>query len=541
MATTKIANIIVSLLADAGIKRIYGLIGDSLNPIGDAVRVDTRIDWIGVRHEENAALAASGEAFLTNDLCVCAGTAGPGSVHLINGLYEANQSNTPVLAIVTDLISSEEGLGSFQATTPMRLYEDCSVFCERLSSVSQMPRLFQAAMQAAQSYKGVAVIIISKDISEAELSDSSPYFRQLFHTSDAIIPKEDDVKKMADIINQYKNITLYCGRGCQNATEEVLDLAGAINAPVVSTLRSKDFISLNNPYYVGMNGPLSRWESKYALDNCDLLIMLGIDYHGTRYITTKPTIIQVDLAGKHLGRRNRLDFGLVGDMKITLQALKQFIKPNTSSSHLEASRKAYLENEEKKHKDLREMKKANSLRPELLTNAISKVADYNAAFVVDVGLNDIWAARYLEAEPNRIIMGSFKHGTLGATIGIGMGAYFADPKRQIVTLTGDGGLTMLLGELLTLVQYKIPLKIVVYNNREFGFIKLEAQMEKIPPFSTKLQNPDFAKLAEVIGIKSFHVDSPQNLEKVLNEAFKEEGPVLIDAITDSEALGYFEL
>lgn len=537
MAKQKVSQVIVSLLAKAGVKRIYGLIGDSLNPIGDAVRVDPNIEWIGIRHEESGALAASAEAFLTNKLCVCAGTAGPGSVHLINGLYEANRNHVPVLAIVTDFISSEIGLGYFQATTPMRLYQDCSIFCERLSDTSQMPRLLQEAMQSALSYKGVAVLIVPKDISEKEIESDNPYIRPIIQESSAISPNYDDIQKMADYINQFKNITLYCGMGCHDAAEEVIDIADTLQAPTVCTLRSKDFMAVNNPFNVGMNGLLSRFESKYALENCDLLIMLGVDFHGVKFIPTKPHVIQVDIAGKHLGRRNRMDMGIIGDIKLVLQALKPLLKPNDNPEHLKKSIEYFEEDEKKKKSDLEKMKSVPKLRPELLTDTVSRFADYNAVFLVDVGLNDIWAARYLNPEPNRIIMGSFKHGTMAAALPEGFGAHYAEPDRQIIILAGDGGLTMLLGELLTVVQYKIPLKIIVYNNGELGFINHEAEMEKIPPFATTLKNPDFAAMAEVMGIHGIRIDSPDNLDSIIKQALAEKGPFLIDAVTDSLAIG----
>lgn len=537
MAKQKVSQLIVSLLANAGIKRIYGLIGDSLNPIGDAVRVDPNIEWIGVRHEESAAFAAGAEAFLSNELCVCAGTAGPGSIHLINGLYEANRTRVPLLAIVTDFVSSEAGLGYFQATTPMRLYQDCSIFCERLSDVTQMPRLLQEAMQTAVSYRGVAVIIVPRDVSEKEIETENPYICPIVTGSSAIAPNPDDIQKMADYINQFKNITLYCGMGCHDAVEEVLDIAGTLQAPTVNTLRSKDFMAVNNPFNVGMNGLLSRFESKYALDNCDLLIMLGVDYHGVKFIPTKPHIIQVDIAGKHLGRRNRMDLGVIGDMKLVLQALKPLLNPNDNPEHLQKSLEYYQEDEKKKNEALEEMKTAPKLRPELLTDTISRFADYNTIFLVDVGLNDMWAARYLNPEPNRIIMGSFKHGTMAAAIPEAFGAHYADPDRQIIVLAGDGGLTMLLGELLTIIQYNIPIKIIVYNNGEYGFINHEAELDKIPPFATTLKNPNFATLAEVMGIRSIRIETPENLDNVIKQALEEDGAFLIDAVTDPLAIG----
>lgn len=323
MSAQRVADKIISTLADSGVKRIYGLIGDSLNPIGDAVAKNEKIDWISVRHEETGALAAASEALLSGELCVCAGTAGPGSVHLINGLYEANHNNVPVLALVSDFVSSEDGMDYFQATEPMRLYEDCSIFCERLSTAHQMPRLLQEAMQTAVSQKGVAVLIIPKDVSVAEMDDT-PYDRVVRPTKETVVPDAGEVQKMADIINQYKNITLYCGIGCQDALTEVLYFAGIVKAPIVSTLRSKDFLEPQNPFYVGMNGMLSSGESRYALDNCELLILLGTDFPFRNFLPTCPATIQVDINAKHLGRRSRLTMALLAILRVRLECLFRF-------------------------------------------------------------------------------------------------------------------------------------------------------------------------------------------------------------------------
>lgn len=537
MLSQNVAEKIISILSDAGVKHIYGLIGDSLNPLGNAVLKNNKIKWIGVRHEETGALAAASEAFLTNNLCVCAGTAGPGSVHLINGLYEANRNQVPVLALVTDFDSSEVGFDYFQATNPIRLYQDCSLFCERLSSVQQMPRLLQEAMQVAISNKGVAVLIVPKDISSAEI-ESSPYERIVAKTQETIIPDVSEVKQMAQIINKFKNITLYCGIGCKKSLPEVLSLAEVLKAPIIGTLRSKDFLEANNPYYIGINGLLPSGESKYALDNCDLLILLGTDFPYSQLIPTKPTIIQVDIAAKHLGRRSRLDFGLVGDIKATIDKLIPLLTHNDNSNHLEKSLQSSRNITDKRRDDAENMSKNKTLRPEYLTSVLNNVASENAVISIDVGLNDLWAVRYLENKAHRDFIGSFKHGTMAAAIPEAIGAYYANPERQIIAMAGDGGLSMLMGELLTIVQHKIPLKIIVYNNRELGFIKLESKFEKIPPFAIDLENPNFAKLAEVIGIKSIRIDNPQNLENIIKEALAYPEAYLIDAVTDNEAIGF---
>ena len=536
MSKQNVADMLVSTLEKSGVKRIYGLIGDSLNPIGEAVRINGKIDWIPVRNEETAALAAGAESFLTGGLNVCAGTAGPGSVHLINGLYEANRNNVPLLAIVTTTPSSQQGLEYFQTFTPMRLFEDCSIFCEQLSTPQQMPRLLQEAMQAALGGKGVAVIIIPKDISESEVPDS-PYSRAINATPNVLQPSGDEVQKLADIINAHDKVTLFCGIGCRDAVDEVLSLSQTINAPVVSTLRAKYLLENNNPNSVGMTGYLSQFESKYALDNCDLLVLLGTDFPYNFMLPDRQVTVQVDIAAKHLGRRSRLDFGIAADVKATIDALLPLLKNKKEYDHLHKSL-AYFENIIKQRKqDVEDMGHTPALNPQYLTHQLSRLADDNAVFVVDVGLNDIWAARYIEALGDRIIMGSFKHGTMAAAVPEAIGASYAEPDRQVIALAGDGGLTMLLGDLLTVVQQKRNIKIIVYNNRELGFIKKEAKMEKLIPFEIGFENPDFAKVAEAMGIKGFYLDKPEDAEKILREAFAYDGAVLINAVTNPDELG----
>lgn len=536
MTAQKLSDALVAILAASGVKRIYGLIGDSLNPIGEAVRLNGNIEWIPVRNEETAALAAGAEAEVSGSLCVCAGTSGPGSIHLVNGLYEANRNNVPLLAIVTTTDSSQQGLDYFQAYTPMLLFQDCSIFCQVLSHTSQMPRLLQEAMQTAIGNKGVAVIIIPKDVSESEY-ENSPYGRAVLSAPNILQPEPGEVQKLADIINLHDKITLYCGIGCLNAADEVVALSQAVNAPTVCTIRSKFFMENNNPNNVGMNGYLSLFESKYALDNCELLILLGTDFPYNQLLPVKPTIVQVDVAAKHLGRRSRLDFGINADVRATIGALLPLLQNKKNDEHLKKSLAYYQEIENKKNKEVIAMNTAPKLQPQYLTHMLSRLADDDTIFVVDVGLNDIWAARYLEPLGNRIIMGSFKHGTMAAAVPEAVGAGYAEPDRPVVALSGDGGLTMLMGDLLTVIQQKRKLCIIVYNNGELGFIKKEALAENIPPYEITLQNPDFSRIAEVMGFKSFRLEKSEEVEKVLREALACDCPVLIDAVTDSNALG----
>lgn len=530
------AQLIVDTLANYGVERIYGLIGDSLNPIGEAVKKNGEITWVSVRHEEAAAYAAGAEAYLNEKLCVCAGTAGPGSVHLINGLYEANRNNVSVLALVTDFYTQEQGLDYFQATHPQQLYKDCSIFCETLASAEQLPRLLQEAMQTAISDKGVAVLIVPRDVSEA-LVDESIYSRKIGEPKSTLQPDDVEVMAMANLLNQYEKVTLYCGIGCKQAKAEVLLLADILQAPTVCTIRSKDFMETNNPFNAGMNGMISLHESKAALDGCELLMLLGTDFPFSGAIPTHAKVLQVDIAGKHLGRRSRLDLGVIGDIKTTLQMLLPLLRKKINNQHLRSSLEYKKNIDLEKLENLKKMAKQKPLRPEYLTYILSKVAEDSAIFSVDVGLNDVWASRYIDTAPARSIIGSFKHGTMAAAIPEAMGAKLAQPLRQVIAMAGDGGLTMLLGEILSIIQNQTDVKIVVYSNNELGFIRWEAEMDQMEPFGIQLQNPNFAKVAEAMGMRGIQIDSPENLEAILRNALNENGSVLINAITDPEALG----
>lgn len=536
MADKNISDILVETLIKAEVRQIYGLIGDSLNPIGNAVRLNGKLEWIGVRNEETAALAAGAAALHSGKLQVCAGTTGPGSVHLINGLYDANRNHAPVLAIVTDVPNMYAGLSYFQATTPMRLYEDCSIFCERLSTPQQMPLLLQEAMQTALDNHGVAVIIIPRDVSTAAY-EPSIYERKVQRLPVQVVPQLSEIEKLADYIKQFNKITLYCGYGCLDTMPEVLKLAEMLKAPIVSTLRSKYFTEVNNPYSVGMNGLISAQESHYALYKCELLMLLGTDFPYRPFMPKTPKVIQIDYAAKHIGRRSTLEMGIHGDVKTSLGMLLEKLSPNPSSAHLEASLAACNEIISGLKQDVVKMADSHILNPEYLTARLSALAKDDAIFAVDVGLNDIWAARYVEAKPGRLITGSFKHATMAAAVPYAIGLKTSNPERQVIAMSGDGGLTMLLGDLLTVVQHNLSVKIIVYNNGEFGFINKEAEMENMPPFQTWLKNPDFAKMAEVMGIKSCRIECPQDLDAVLTEALEYDGAFLIDALTNPLALG----
>lgn len=531
----KIADKMISMLESAGVERIYGIIGDSLNEIGRAVS-ESKISWISVRHEEIGVFAAGGEAFLSKKLCVCAGTSGPGSIHLINGLYEANANSVPVLAIVTHIPSSEVGFDYFQSTHPLRAFADCSVFCETLSSPSQMPRLLHVAMQTAVSKQGVAVIIVSGDITSLPYEDKGIEY-SVNYALPTIMPSKYSITSVASIINSATKVCLYCGYGCRDCFDKVLLLAERLQAPIVWTLRSKFFAEADNLYGVGMNGHLGTGSAVKALFECDCLLLLGTDFPFSGAIPKTPEIIQIDSCGEHLGRRSKLNGSIIGDVGASLDILLPLLKEKLDYKFLNMCLKHAKDTKTKLCNNLTKVSAEPILRPEYLTKVISYIANDDAIFIVDVGLNDVWASRYLQGKKGRIIFGSFRHGTMGAGLGQAIGMSLLDPRRQIIYLAGDGNLTMFLGDLLTIKKYNLPIKIVVYNNRTLGFIDLEAKMVNLKPFATELNNPSFAKLGDAMGIYSFEILDNINLPHKLFAAFSQDRCVLIDAVTNPTAIG----
>lgn len=534
---SNVAETIVSLLSKAGVERIYALIGDSLNPLGEAVRQNRKMQWISVRHEETAAFAAGAESFLTGGLCVCAGTSGPGSVRLINGLYESDRNGAPVLAIVSHIPSSEIGFGAFQETDPATAFKDCSVFCKTALRAEQTPRLMTEAMHTAAAQKGVAVLIVPRDVFAAEVPDGETTSPAVIRKSTVLTPNDADVRALADVINARERITLYCGIGCRKAKAEVMELAQKLKAPVVHTLRAKDFMEPNNPFDVGLNGPIGDGSPAKALETCDLLILLGTDFPFSKALPTRPDIVQIDSRAAHLGRRCRLTFGLKGGMKPTLNALLPLIRTKTDETHLSEAVRFKQDVDAKKESDLKAFSRSTPLRPEHLTHLIDAVAPDNAVFVVDVGLNDVWAARFLHGNGTRRIIGSFKHASIGAAVPEAIGAAFATGgKVPVVVLAGDGGLTSMAGDLLTVKTHGLPIKTIVFNNGELGYITYEAELERLPPFKTKLARADFALMAESFGLKGMRIETPAEAETVLREALSAPDPVVVDALTDPEAL-----
>ena len=532
---TTIADSIIDLLKGASVKRIYGIPGDSLNGFTDALRRDGSIVWQHVRHEEAAALAAAAEAALTGELAVCAGSCGPGSIHLINGLYDANRSRVPVLAIAAQIPAAEMGSTYFQETHPQEALREASVYCELVSNPEQLPRVLEIAMRTALERRGAAVVVVPGEIF---LHKSNP------HRSSAPIrfvprvvrPTDLELQEAANLLNAAKQVTIFGGAGVEGAHAELLAVAEALKAPVVHALRGKQFIEYENPYDVGMTGLLGFTSGYRAIESCDLLLLLGTDFPYRQFYPSKAKIIQVDIRGENLGRRTPIDIGLVGSVKDTLQAMLPMLKARTDSSHLDSARNHYVQ----ARKGLDELAindhNRSPIHPQYLMRMVSDLAADDAVFIPDVGSPTGWAARYLRMNGQRRLIGSFAHGTMANALPHAIGAQSAFAGRQVVALCGDGGLSMLMGELLTLRQNKLPVKIVVFNNSSLNFVELEMKANGFVNFGTDLDNPNFADLAKAVGLFGQRVEKPNDLEAALRAAFAYDGPALVDVVTAREEL-----
>jgi pyruvate dehydrogenase (quinone) len=526
-----VADKLVEMLVQSGVKRVYGVVGDSLNSVVDAVRRTKGIDWINVRHEEVGAYAAGAEAQLSGNLAVCAGSCGPGNVHLINGLYDCHRSYAPVLAIAAHIPSSQIGTGYFQETHPERIFTDCSHYCEMIGSVSQMPRTAQTAIQTAISRRGVAVLVIPGDVALQDVPKDFPP-HELRSVRAEIRPGENDVNELAKLLNSSSKCTLLCGSGCQGAREEVLALAQALQAPVVHALRGKQHVEWNNPNDVGMTGLIGFASGYRAMENADTLLMLGSDFPYVDFYPKKTKIVQVDVRGEHLGRRARLDMGLVGHVRETVRALLPKIEKKKKSGHLEDSLKHYAGVREKVKKHVESLSDESGIHPQHLAATASELAEDDALFTADTGMCTVWAARYLRMKKGRGLIGSFNHGSMANALPQAIGAQLLYPDRQVISFSGDGGLGMLLGDLLSVVQHNLPIKIIVFNNSTLGMVKLEMQAAGIPDFGVDFKNFNFAKIAEGAGIPSYRVERAENVSSTLRTAFKQKGPVLIDVVTN---------
>jgi len=530
----KVADQLVETISKAGIKRIYAVTGDSLNEVNDAVRRNKAVKWIHVRHEETGAFAAAAEAQL-NGIACCAGSSGPGHVHLINGVYDAHRSNAPVFVIASTCPSDELGTSYFQETNTIKLFDDCSGYNQLPVTPVQFSRMLQAALQHTIHKKEVSVLGLPGDLA-ANKATESPTTSFALPSKSIIRPCDDEINKFAEYINKAKKVTLYCGLGAKDAHDEIIALASKIKSPVGYSFKSKMDIQYDNPYEVGITGLLGMPSAFAAMHDSDLLILLGTDFPYTSFMPDKTKIIQVDIRPERIGRRAKVDMGMGGDIKDTLQVLLPLINDKKDDSFLKSQLHLYgkVKDHFKSLADKNGVK--DNIAPEYVTMTIDKLADNDAIFAVDTGMCCVWGARYLQATGKRKMIGSFNHGSMANAMPMAIGAALARPEQQIIALCGDGGLSMLLGDLATIVQYNLPIKLVVFNNRTLGMVKLEMEVAGLPDWQTDLYNPDFVKVAEAMGMKGFSVNDPDKVEDTLELAFNTPGPVLININTDPNAL-----
>src|SRR2546426_9167083 len=535
MATRTVAGLLVETLARAGVQRIYGVSGDSLNGITDSIRRHEHMRWIHVRHEETAAFAAGAEAHLTGRLAVCAGSCGPGNLHLINGLYDCHRSRVPVLAIAAQIPSHEIGSGYFQETHPEHLFAQCSHHCELVSQPEQMPRILEIAIQTALSRRGVSVIALPGDIALREAVEQHPRLH-FPPPKPSVSPSPEEIAALAKALNAAEKITILGGAGCAGAHPELIQLAGKLNAPIVHAMRGKEFIEYDNPFDVGMTGLLGFSSGYHAMMNCDLLLMIGTDFPYQQFFPTHATIVQIDLRGEQLGRRTKVDHGFVGDTKTTLRALLPKLEQNGHDKHLRAS----LEHYGKARKTLDELAMGEPgqkpIHPQYVVRVLDEVAAEDAVFSCDVGTPTIWAARYLTMNGKRRLLGSFNHGSMANALPQAIGAQVSHPRRQVVALSGDGGLAMLLGDLLSLRQLGLPVKVVVFRNDALAFVELEMKATGILDFGTELANPDFARMAEAAGLLGLTAARPEQVRPMIAQALEHDGPALVEVLVHRQEL-----
>ncbi|WP_040159126.1 pyruvate dehydrogenase [Nigerium massiliense] len=535
----ELAEQIVSQLQAAGVRRIYGIVGDSLNPIVDAVRrtggpsKPDGIQWVHVRHEEAAAFMASADAQLTGELAVCAGSCGPGNLHLINGLYDANRSGAPVLAIASHIPSPQIGTGYFQETHPDRLFTECSVFSEMITSADQSPRIVDSAMHHAIAKQGVAVITLPGDVAQNEVTKDAPAWRDVVEPT--LVPDAGAVAELVSMIDAADKVAIFAGLGARGSREKIVALADKLGAPVGHSLRGKDFVQDENPFDVGMTGLLGYGAAAAGMNDADLLLLLGTDFPYDQFLPGTKTV-QIDRDAAVIGRRTPVDLGIAADLAPTLDLVLKAVKPKKS--------RKFLRDTLKKHDRLmggtnaytKNVKKMKPIHPEYVAAVLDELAAPDAIFTADTGMCNVWTARYLHTNDNRRLIGSFKHGSMANALPQALGAQFAYPDRQVISVSGDGGLSMLLGELVTAAMYQLPVTILAFNNSTLGMVRLEMLVDGLPDFGTDVPDVSYAKVAEALGFHAERVTEAKDVYKALNDALNHKGPSLVEVMTDPDAL-----
>jgi pyruvate dehydrogenase (quinone) len=526
----------VGILSRAGVRRVYGIVGDSLNPVTDAIRRNPAVEWIQVRHEETAAFAAGAEAQISGRLTACAGSCGPGNLHLINGLFDAQRSMAPVLALAAQIPSSEIGTGYFQETHPDRLFAECSHYSELISNPAQMPRVLQTAIQHAVGRSGVAVVSLPGDIAALEAPERSAELTMV-ERRPAVRPGDAEIAELVRMVDEADRVTLFCGSGTAGAHADVMAFAERVKAPIGHALRGKEWIQYDNPFDVGMSGMLGYGAAYEAMHEADLLILLGTDFPYTAFMPDDVRIAQVDIRPENLGRRAKLDLAVWGDVRETLCALLDKVQEKTD--------RRFLDRMLKKHADAlervvdaytRNVESHTPIHPEYAASVLDQVAADDAVFTVDTGMCSVWAARYLTPNGRRRVIGSFTHASMANALPQAIGAQFLDRGRQVISMSGDGGFSMLMGDFLTLVQYDLPVKVVLFNNSSLAMVDLEMMVAGFPPYGTTNHPSDYAAIARAAGALGVRVEDPRDVRDALRHAFSHDGPALVELVTDPHAL-----
>lgn len=529
-----VAALVAKTLENAGVKRIWGVTGDSLNGLSDSLNRMGTIEWMPTRHEEVAAFAAGAEAQISGELAVCAGSCGPGNLHLINGLFDCHRNHVPVLAIAAHIPSSEIGSGYFQETHPQELFRECSHYCELVSNPEQLPQVLAIAMRKAILNRGVSVVVLPGDIAlqpAPEGATANWYPPQL----PVVQPPAGELDKLAALLNEAENITLMCGAGCAGAHDEVVRLAETLKAPIVHALRGKEHVEYDNPYDVGMTGLIGFSSGYHAMMNADTLILLGTQFPYRAFYPADAKIIQIDINPGSIGSHCHVDMALVGDIKSTLSVLLPQLEIKSDRRFLDKALSHYAD----ARKDLDSLANANdnqAIHPQYVAQQLSRYADDDAIFTCDVGTPTVWAARYLKMNGKRRLIGSFNHGSMANAMPQALGAQAIDRQRQVVAMCGDGGFSMLMGDFLTVAQLKLPVKLVIFNNSVLGFVAMEMKAGGYLTDGTTLENPDFAAIAQACGVKGLRVERASDLDGAIQEAMAFDGPVLLDVITAKEEL-----
>ena len=532
--TQTAADFLAATLEQAGVQRIYGVVGDSLNGVTDSLRRRGRIDWVHVRNEETAAFAAGAEAQLTGQLAVCAGSCGPGNLHLINGLYDCQRSGAPVLALAAHIPSSEIGIDYFQATHPEILFQGCSHYVELVSNPRQLPQILQRAMRVAIARRGVAVVVMSGDVALQPLAATPPAW--VAPEPPCVVPPAAEIGKLAALLNGAGTVTLLCGAGCAGAHAEVLELAGRLKAPIVHALRGKEHVEYDNPFDVGMTGFIGFASGYAAMKACDTLLMLGTGFPYRQFYPEAAQVVQIDIRPEALGNRCPLTLGLLGDVRATLRAVLPALTDKQDRAHLDGAVAHYTTSRRELDALAESGPGSSVIHPQYVSRLVSELAAEDAVFTCDVGTPTVWAARYLKMNGKRRLLGSFNHGSMANAMLQAIGAQSACPGRQVISMSGDGGFSMMMGDFITLTQMGLPIKVVVLNNGTLGFVEIEMKAGGFLDTGCDLKNPDFAAMARAMGVKGIRVEQPQDLRAGLAEALAHDGPALVDVVSARQEL-----